>query len=172
MNNQIEEFKELAFLLSDGDLDLSASVASSIMSPQTYINTHAEDMENRRISAPIEELPWIALVDGLDKKGRLAELDWKESKEAFIERIVNLLKNDNASKQTIESLILMNLEGEDDIPKMLKLINQTLRPFDYAVITIDINSDSYPITHSQIQTLSKIKEIANRIGNRKLQFFE
>lgn len=171
MTNQTEEFYQLAFLLSRGDSDLSASVASSVNSPQIYIDTHTDDMENRGISTPIKELPWIALADGLDKKGKLAELDWKEDKEEFIQATINLLKNDNASEQTIKSLVLLDLEGEDDVPDLLKLINQILRPFDYAIILININSDSYPITLSKIQTLPKIKELASQIGSGNLHFF-
>src|SRR3954467_8984844 len=104
IEDHADEFRKLALLLSEEDEALSADVVQSVMDPVAYVCTHAKKLRLRGISKPIDGLPWIALIDGLEKRGKLIELDWKESWEMFVVAVVELLQNEKASEETREAL--------------------------------------------------------------------
>jgi hypothetical protein len=72
---------ELAGYLMAEDPSLAGEVRLAVASPDAYLGKFQERLSGRGIEKPIPDLPWIALVNGLEDRGRLHELDWKEAPE-------------------------------------------------------------------------------------------
>ena len=171
IKSHADEFRELALLLSEGDESLSADVVLSEIDPVAYVRTHAEELELRGISKPIDGLPWIALIDGLENRGKLIELDWKESGEMFVNAVIKLLENEKSLEQTRDSLNSINVKDSRKVADVLEQIDQILAPCGYSIVLIDIYADCYPIALAQRLSITSIMEIADRIEKRRLRNF-
>ena len=171
MDNRAEELKTLTLLLSNGDESLSADVALSENDSAAYVNAHAEELKTRGISEPVDGLPWIALTDGLEKTGRLIELDWKESREEFIRAIVKLSAEKEKLEQISEALNSIEIENSEKTSDFLERVNEALKPFDYSVIMIDIHSDSYPICLVPLVSKTSVIDLADRIEADRIHGF-
>src|SRR5262245_26432706 len=169
--NQADEFKKLALLLSEGDESLSADVVLSAIDPFAYVRAHAEELRPRGISEPKDGLPWIALIDGLQNRGKLIELDWKESGEMFVRAARKLLENGDSPKQARDALSSMQVQDSWKDAEILSQIDQTLAPFEYSIVMIDIYSDCYPITLTRRLSLPAIMETANLIEKKRVRNF-
>jgi len=167
--NQADEFKKLALLLSEGDESLSADVVLSAIDPFAYVRAHAEELRPRGISEPKDGLPWIALIDGLENKGKLIELDWKESGEMFVQAVKKLLKNEKSPEQARDALNSINAPDSNKVADILARIDQILAPYGYGIVLIDIYSDSYPIALVRRSSIPAIMETANRIEKRRVR---
>jgi len=171
VKNHAGEFRKLALLLSEGDESLSADVALSEINPVAYVRAHAKELRRRGISKPIDGLPWIALIDGLEKKGKLIELDWKESGEMFVQAVIKLLENEKAPGQARAALNSINVQGSKKVADILAQIDQILAPYGYGIVLIDIYADSYPIALVRRSSIPAILESANRIEKRRVRNF-
>lgn len=56
---------------------LKADVTQAFSEPAAYVKKHQKALNERNISAPTPELPWIAVIDGLAKLKLAFGLDWK-----------------------------------------------------------------------------------------------
>ena len=166
-----EEFRKLALLLSKGDEFLSADVVLSEIDPVAYVRAHAKELRRRGISNPIDGLPWIALIDGLEKKGKLIELDWKESGEMFVQAVIKLLENEKAPEQERDALNSINVRGLKKVADILAQIDQKMAPSGYGIVLIDIYADCYPIALVRRSSIPAIMETANGIEKRRVRNF-
>lgn len=174
VKNHANEFRKLALLLSEGDEVLSDKVVLSELDPIAYVGAHTNELSLRGISKPKEGLPWVALIDGLESSGKLIELDWKESGEMFVRAVKILLKNDYSPEQAREALSSMdsiNVQDSLKVVDVLHQIEQTLAPYGYSIVMIDIHSDCYPIALVQRQALPAILETANQIEKKRVRNF-
>lgn len=171
MDSRAEEFKTLTLLLSNGDESLSEDVALSEKNPDAYVKVHAEELKNRGIHEPIDGLPWIALIDGLEKNGKLIELDWKESSKEFVEAILKLSAKEESAAQIRDSLTSIQIEDSAKVSENLERINEALKPFDYNVIMIDIRADCYPLTLIPFTSKASVTELADLIETERIYGF-
>src|SRR5262245_61662829 len=171
IKNHADEFRKLALLLSEGDESLSADVVLSEIDPVAYVSAHAKKLRLRGISKPIDGLTWVALIDGLENKGKLIELDWKESGEMFVQAVIKLLENEKAIDQARDALNSINIRDSKKVADMFAQINQILAPYGYGIVLIDIYSDSYPIALVRRPSIPAIMETADRIEKRRVRNF-
>ena len=169
--NRANNLKELSLLISNGDESLSDDVRLSEQNPNAYFNVHRAELENRGISKPETGLSWIALVDGMEKKGKLIELDWKESGEEIIQAVLKLSDNDENIKQIRERLERIQPRNFSKTLNLIERINQELKFFDRTLIMIDIYSDCYPITVIQLSGKTLVIELANRVEAGRIHTF-
>ncbi len=167
----IEALKELTLLLSAGDESSSEDVALSAAEPDSYIRLHKFELQNRGISAPMPNLHWIALVDALEKKNKLIELDWKESPEMLREAAETLLANVEQTESARDSLRSIETENFGTVPKTLKRINQLLEEFGFVFIIIDIQSDCYPLTLIRLDAYPAVMKSANLVNEDRIYSF-
>jgi uncharacterized protein DUF6630 len=171
IKNRADEFRKLALLLSEGDESLSADVVLSEIDPLAYVRAHAEELDLRGISDPTDDLPWIALIDGLMNKGKLIELDWKERGEMFVKAAIKILKNEKSPEQARGALNSINVQESWKDTYLLNQIDQTLAPYGYSIIMIDIYSDCHPIALVRRPSIPAVMETANRIEKGRVLNF-
>jgi uncharacterized protein DUF6630 len=171
IKNHADDFRKLALLLSDGDEALSENVVLSEIDPIAYVSAHAEELRRRGINKPKDGLPWIALIDGLENRGKLIELDWKESGEMFVRAARRLLENRNSPKQARDAFSSIKVQESMKVVDILDRIDQILTPYEYSIVMIDIHSDCYPIALTQRLSIPAIMETANRIEKKRIRCF-
>lgn len=167
-----EVLRELIYLLSKDDESLYQEVLLSVKDPEEYVNLHAEELKLRGISKPEKDLLWIALADGLIRREKLIEKDWKESAEMFIKSISELLAKEEKSEQAENSLKSLKPDFFKTVPEILSQINQVLRKYNFAVIVIDLYSDSYPIMLAQFDLCPNILTKADLIEKDRIRYFQ
>jgi hypothetical protein len=114
----------------------------------------------RGIEEVTPELPWIALVDGLDARGRLAEIDWKEDSDAIRDALDELLGDDPFDWEWSEE------EEVDEAPieEFLKRVGDLLHRKGIDLAYIDIFSDCYPLIVLDRKNLEAAQRLARQSG--------
>lgn len=157
------EVLALAGHLMAEDPSLAQEVRLAIVSPDEYVSRFQERLGERGIAKPRSDLPWIALVDGLEDRGRLRELDWKEAPEDVAWKVDLLLPNQPA--QPDRWTWIATTEWEDKLPHdLLPAIGARLAEGGLAVVTFDIDSDSYPIMILPIGQVEECRRLAQLAG--------
>ena len=171
LGSRADNLKELSLLISNGDKSLSEDVLLSEQNPNAYFNIHRVELENRGISEPEAGLFWIALVDGMEKKGELIELDWKESGEEIIEAVIKLSASDENIKQISKSLKKIQPKNFSKTRSLFERINQELELFERSLVMIDIYSDCYPLTIVQSSRKTSVIKLASQIEANRIHTF-
>ena len=78
-----DEWTRLVAAVS-GSRAVRAAVAQAVDDPTAYVRAHAETLHQRGVTAPIPELPFLALLDALDAEGRVALLDHRSASEDVV----------------------------------------------------------------------------------------
>jgi hypothetical protein len=154
------EIIELARHLMAADPSLAEEVRLALVNPDEYVQLFQKELNRRGIENPRSDLPWIALVSGLANRGRLRELDWKEAPEDVAWKIDHLLSDRPMQPDRWAWLA----EWEDKLPhELLPAIAARLAPEGLAVVTLDIDSDSYPmmvVPVGQVEVCQRLAQIA------------
>jgi hypothetical protein len=157
------EVIELASNLMAEDPSLAQEVQLAIVSADEYVSRFQERLRARGINKPQSDLPWIALVNGLEDRGRVRELDWKEAPEDVAWKIDHLLANQ--PPQPGRWAWMASAEWEDKLPHdVLPAIAARLAEEGFTVVTIDIDSDSYPVMILPISQVGECQRLAQLAG--------
>jgi hypothetical protein len=152
---------ELARQLLAADPSLAEEVRLALVSPDEYVRRFQQQLSRRGIENPRSDLPWIALVNGLEARGRLHELDWKEAPEDVAWKIDQLLPDRPVQPDRWAWLA----EWEDKLPhELLPAIAARLAEEGLAVLTIDIDSDSYPLLVLPVGQVEECQRLAQVAG--------
>lgn len=150
---------ELArYLLSD-DVSLVDEIRLAIDQPDDYVDRFRKRLSYRGIREPLDNLPWIALVDALAARGRLDEIDWRgtwdEVQSAM--QVLTGRKEDWAW--------LAEPEWEDKRPhEVFPVIEERLSKQGLAVVAVDIRSDSYPLMLLPLDRVEESGRLAQLAG--------
>ncbi len=143
------------------DESLLKEIQLAFNQPLNYLNQFKEEIEERGIDSNTTNLPWFALIHGLERRELLQELDWKEDPEEIIYLCKQLTENNIKLHNTLDSLEpLLN----DDIEEFLPILNNAIKQHNIQLIWLDSNSDSYPLTILYHDQLIKAKELALKAG--------
>jgi hypothetical protein len=154
---------ELAHFLAPDDPSLLEEVRLAVDRPGDYAGKFAERLHQRGIEGPIEDLPWIALADGLGERDLLREIDWKEAHEDVTWKLDQLtaLRPPRPDRWTW----LDNAEWADKIPEaFLPAIGKHLLESGLALLTFDIDSDSYLLMVLSADRVAECQHLAERAG--------
>lgn len=134
-------------------------------SPREYAEKNAAQLAERGLSpddTDTDTLMWIGCVDILIENAYAAELDFKCESEDLIFALNGL-----------RSLALRGIRFEEDvlddsadITAWLGTLDQRLGEYGLCIGGVDIDSDSYVVFLTDIETLERLKETANGIGHK------
>jgi len=155
------EIIELARWLMAADPSLAEEVHLALVSPDEYVRRFQQPLHRRGIENPRSDLPWIALVNELQERGRLHELDWKEAPEDVAWKTDHMLP-DRAMRPDRWAWLA---QWEDKLPhELLSAIAAHLAEEGLAVLTIDIDSDSYPLMVLPVGQVEECQRLAQVAG--------
>ncbi len=154
------KYYELVEELAPDDPSLLDEVRLAVDDPADYVRRFRERLALRGIRKPEPGLPWIALVDGLEERQRLAEFDWKEDPVAIMDGLDDILGEDSLDWDSILA------EDEEKLPchEFLPLVGRRLRERGLALVCVDIQSDCYPVLAVPIGRLERVRRLAAESG--------
>ena len=146
------------------DASLGAEVGLACQEPLEYLNKFSAELQTRGISSTVDNLPWLALVDGLFRRGLLHELDWKDDPEEVVGVCSLLSRKHHCYEKVNQALSSVEPLLNDDIEEFLPVVNQTLKSADVQLVWLDIDSDSYPLALLALEKLKEAKILASQAG--------
>ncbi|CAM4218289.1 DUF6630 domain-containing protein [Kibdelosporangium persicum] len=148
----------LAALLAPGESDVADRVVHAHTDPESYLNAHADRLDERGIDEPVPELAWITLVDALADHDLLAEVDWKESADEIVAQLRDLRSSPEAWSwyDTADT----DLATHD----FLELAGSELRATGTALAVLDIESDCYPLVLLPAGRATELVDLATTAG--------
>jgi hypothetical protein len=154
---------ELARYLLPDDPSFAEQVRLAVDRPDAYLEQYAEQLGNRGIDEVIPHLPWIALVDGLDARDAMREIDWKSDIEDVLWNLDQLAALRPMRPDRWDEL--QDEDGDERLPEeTLPLIGQRLLGEGLALATIDIDSDSYVMIVLPASKLKEAEQLAELAG--------
>ena len=157
------ELIELASHLVAEDPSLAEDIRLAIVNPDEYVSSFRERLRGRSIEKPRSDLPWIALVNGLEDRGRLRELDWKEAPDDVTWKVDHLLPDQPVRPD--RWAWVATAEWEEKLPHdLLPAIAAHLAAEGLTVVTLDIDSDSYPMMVLPVGQVERCQELAQLAG--------
>ena len=123
------------------DASLIAEITLAYQKPLEYLNKFSAELQTRGISSTVNSLPWLALVDGLFRRGLLHELDWKDDPEEVVGVCSLLSRKHHCYEKVNQALSSVEPLLNDDIEEFLPVVNQTLKSAGVQLVWLDIDSD-------------------------------
>jgi len=159
----INHLLELCTLFIKED-SLANEVRLAHHQPLNYLNQFKEELQERGVEKPLQTLPWLALVDGLQRRGFLQELDWKDDAEEVINTVLQLTKSHKNHTEISTALMAIESYADEDIEAFIPTLNRELEQHNLQLVWLDIDSDSYPLTILFFNDLPIAKELAVKAG--------
>lgn len=147
-----------------GDENAVKEIDVCTSDPRGYAAKNAAQFAERGLSADTDTdtLMWIGCVDILIKNAYAAEFDFKCELEDFIYGL-NELDTHAFGDMTFEE---DGLDDEEDITVWADALDERLKERRSCIGGVDIDSDSYVVFLTEIETLERLKETANGIGHK------
>ncbi len=152
----------LAIATELGGAGVAKEVALAADDPERFVATTKhelfEDFDDDDID---DDLPWLALIEALDAKGRLEEVDWKECGTeilAGLERIGGA-----AAKRALAAAHEPTLDDRYTY-EALQLFGKLLGAAGLALIALDKNSDSYALMVVAAKDVARLARVAQKAG--------
>jgi len=155
-------------LLSPDNQEAEAEILVSYQQPAEYINQFKQELWSRTIDSEIPELPLIALVNALERRNKLVEMDWEESFTSFINGLCSILPNSESGLTVKEALIDLTVDDEDEPDDFLPEISALLDEYDLLLLMLDIDSDSYPLIILRKDEFSKLDNPDEHVFLKKI----
>lgn len=158
----------LVMLLGSGDSTLLDEVLLAVDNPEKYFARFEDDLAERWIEEPERVSFWLALVDGLQRRGYLWEVDWKNqgSNLAFV---LERLSSQYEVELDFSSLAAQGDEYHPTIHYAESIVS-LLSPKGLTLVWLDIESDCYPWCVVSSVHVSEIQNLARRLSQRILVF--
>ncbi|MEE1732849.1 MULTISPECIES: DUF6630 family protein [Streptomyces] len=155
-----EALAAIASLLAPAHPDVAEQVLHAHDRPHDYVSAFGDRLADRGIDEPVDNLAWIALVDGLDAHGLLAEFDWKEDAQEIRSQLTKL-----RSRPSVDPWVLLG-EKEMLLPteKFLHACGRRYREIGAALAVLDIESDCYPVVGLRAARTEELTALAARAG--------
>ena len=150
-----------ALTLDDGADALWSEVELALNEPEHYFSRFADDLAHRGIESPDAVSPWLALVDGLQRRGQIHEMDWKLDMGDAIWG-VQQLQSSRQRGLSLDALAGSKALGHDALTEAAA----HLRSQGVALVTFDIDSDSYPLSLLALEDVEPLEKLAKRVGGK------
>jgi hypothetical protein len=163
---------QLCHVLVPDDPSLADEVALASHDAQAYyVRFEARLQDDRGFEpddVPFPELPWIAMLDGLRDRQRLAEVDWRADAGSVMDDVDRLIgdRRSVAQRWTWVDAEHWNqlLTGE-----FLQAVGDQLLRTGRMLAQFSEDSDSYPITVIDPDQLAELQRLARHSGYGDVQ---
>lgn len=149
-----------ALVPDDADA-LWSEVEQALNEPEHYFSRFADDLAQRGIESPDAVSPWLALVDGLQRREQVHEMDWKLDMGELIWGLQQL-QFSRQREISLDALAGSKAMGHDALTEA----GAHLRSQGVALVTFDIDSDSYPLSLLAQEDTEPLEELAKRVGRK------
>ena len=156
---------EIFRIICKGKESIDAEIAECTNSTKDYAEKNKVQFSERGISSDVADedtLMWIGCVDILINNSYAAELDFSCEVEDLI-FIIGKLESFSAENITLD---VKDFSYDDYITVWLDELDKKLTERGLCIGGIDIDSDSYVVFLTDINTLGKLKDSACSIGRR------
>ncbi len=151
--------------LCPGDGSLYEEVRQAEASPRDYLARFREALLDRGIERAAEVEPWLALVDGLARRERLQEFDHRLHAETLADGLEQL----HPAQQ--QAIVLTQLRKNDKRGEaLLQAAAEELGAWRLGLLSLDIASDSYPLTMAPLDDVATVTRLASSLGRRVESF--
>ncbi|WP_405634063.1 hypothetical protein OG543_00475 [Streptomyces sp. NBC_01178] len=151
---------EIASLLAPAHPGVADEVLRAHDDPNGYVSAFEDRLEERGIDEPVDNLPWIALIDALAARGLLAEFDWKEDAEEVRAQLGALESRPSPDPWTLSEPAGTSLPTYD----FLHACGRRYREIGAALAVLDIDSDCYPVVGLRAARADELTALAGRAG--------
>jgi hypothetical protein len=149
---RLDALLAIGALLAPRAKKLSAMVTQAFREPAAYIARHASRMDERGIDRPTASLPWLALIDALERAKALFELDWKATDEDV----------DWAVRKLAKGFRLPSGDEERSTWEALEEAGLALREKMLQLAQLDYGSDSYALVAVPTAKLTQLVRLAKQ----------
>jgi predicted DNA-binding WGR domain protein len=157
----VEPLLALAGLLTRKDrAGLEKELRLAVEQPALYFKRFEERLSNRGIDAPDETyqttLAWIALVDGLEARKQLVEIDWREAPEDALSWL-------SETRTGLLDKKAFGFAKEVETLRTEVFVREAAKRFARAgvrMVVVDMKSDSYPLAFHSAKDDAKVKKLA------------
>ncbi len=157
---------ELAAAL--GDAAVVQQVTLAFDAPEAYAAKYPARIEARSLEIEMKSFAWLALVDALLAKKKLADLDWKHEAEDAIAEIKRLAPKPG---QKVLAPLLADEELEEmPTEEALELAGKALAGAQCALLELDIRSDCFEVVVAPQHQVSTLTALAKAAGERLRHF--
>ena len=141
--------------------DLWAEVVLALEQPGAYFAQFEDDLGNRGIEDAAYVTTWLALVDGLQRRNLNVEMDWKMGVDELVLSLATLRM---AAQHNLRfgSLASGSSFGE----AALTQTSAWLRTQGMALVSLDIQSDCYPLSLAPVADVEMLEPLVKRVGER------
>lgn len=143
---------------------LKAEVTQAFSEPATYVKKHKKALNERNISAPTPELPWISMIDGLAKLKVSFGLDWKADAEDVAWAISKL-----GGPKKPKWLAGADLDDRSTW-ELLELAGKELGKAGKRLASLDTASDEYNLVLFSKKKLAGVKKLV-KAAKQQLEIF-
>lgn len=144
---------------------LRVEVTRAVEQPAAYVKKHAKALRERNVTAPTPALPWLAVIDGLQKAKACVGIDWRSSAED-VAWAVGKLGGPKKPKWL----------GDDELDErstweLLELAGRELKAKGKQLASLDTASDEYNLVLFPRAKLPKVKKLVKAAG-QQLEYFD
>lgn len=152
---------ELGELLLPGNAALTREVVLAAEAPARFLARAGWHDGN-----PTDEaLPWLALLAGLQKRRRVATIDWKCDPDEVMASVDAAARGLPAARERWAFTEGLDLESLDSTADFLELAGEQLFARGLRLISLDEESDSYLLLLVEKATAATVASLAKRAGH-------
>lgn len=143
---------------------LKTDVTQAFSEPVAYVKKHQKALNERHISAPTPELPWIAVIDGLAKLKVSFGLDWKADAED-VAWAISKLGGPKKPKWLADDDL-----DDRSTAELLELAGRELAKAGKQLASLDTASDEYNLVLFSKKKLAGVKKLV-KAAKQQLEIF-
>lgn len=156
-------FELLLTKLAPGAKSVHARVRLAIDDPETYAKKFRSKLEDRNAEDdPID--PWLQFVDALEDASLEWAVDWKASADDVVHALTQVLKKKKLKPALLTSVYDPGAHLSTRTNDFIAWCGRALSAHGLAVVSLDIESDSFELTVIPTKDLSELQRAAKKAG--------
>lgn len=159
--DKIEVYRNIVKLIDTNDV-VSERLNKCFDDPKAYFNEYRDNYDDRCMEEDEDNdtIIWIGMVDAFQDNDLLVEMDWKVERDDFVYCIKGILGDKSLP---IEETWF---DEEEEFTQWATILNEKWAASGYVLADMDIDSDSYCVFITDMETYEKLVTEARKAGQR------